>query len=121
MSVSSCVIKSALRSSAIRETKRGSSYGGDTIVERERNESIKPDWITAFIRRRGSADVFSAGSAARKYGGDQQIPTAIIILLAGEFSRPGETVRGRPGKLSSARERQKQGTINYPSKFSGRG
>jgi len=62
------------------------------IVERKRNESIKPDWITAFIRHR--ADVFSAGSAARKYGGDQQIPTAIIILLAGSFLAPGKPSAG---------------------------
>lgn len=79
--------------SAIRETKRSSSHR-DVIVERKRNESIKPDWITAFIRRRGNADVFSAGSAARKYGGDQQIPTAIIILLAGSFLAPGKPSAG---------------------------
>lgn len=65
------------------------------VIEREkRNESIKPDWITAFIRRHGSADVLSAGSAARKYEGDQQIPTAIIILLAGSFLAPGKPSAG---------------------------
>lgn len=32
-------------------------------------------------------------SAARKYGGDQQIPTAIIILLADVFSLRGNCPR----------------------------
>lgn len=40
-----------------------------------------------------SDDVSPAGSAARKYGGDQQIPTAIIILLADVFSLRGNCPR----------------------------
>jgi len=73
--------------------------------ERKRNESIKLDWITTFIRHHSIADVSSAGIAARKYGGDQQIPTAIIILLAGSFLALGkpsagdrESFRRRDGK-----------------------
>lgn len=34
-----------------------------------------------------------AGREARKYGGDQQIPTAIIILLADVFSLRGNCPR----------------------------
>jgi len=62
-------------------------------------------------------------SPAGNTGEDQQIPRAIIVLLAGVFPpRANRSLAKISAKLSSERSGwQKQGTINYPSKFSGRG
>lgn len=64
-----------------------------------------------------SDDVSPAGSATRKYGGDQQIPTAIIILLADVFLAPGKL---SAGDRESFRHKNRERSI-IPPKFSGRG
>lgn len=90
---------------AIRGTGGGCkmSLQGNVILSSIKNDSIKPDWITTFIRaRRAYRRRIPGGDATRKYEEDQQIPTAIIILFSSQpFSRCGETVRVRSGKLSS--------------------
>lgn len=72
-----------------------------------------------YQKRARSADVSPAGMRPGKYEGDQQIPDHHSPASARPggraFSRPGETVRGRSGKLSSAAGKNRGRSIILPS------